>query len=96
MAEKPKTEKKPVLVLRDRLGGVSDGLKEYVKNLNKVRKDLTVALKSGPKTVPELAAAAGLDPKATLWHVMAMRRYGMVAEGKQRGDYFEYVLKEGV
>jgi predicted transcriptional regulator len=96
MAEKPKTEKKAVLVLRDRMGGMSDGLKEYVKGLNKIRRDIIAALKGGPKTVPELARATGLEPKAALWHVMAMRRYGMVVEGERRGDYFEYVLKEGV
>ncbi len=93
MAEK---EKKPILVLRERLGGASDALKDYVKNFTKIRKDLTAALKKGPRTVPDLVQETGHEGKTVLWHLMAMRRYGQLLEGKRRGDYYEYQLKEGV
>lgn len=96
MAEKPKPEKKPILVLRERMGGVSDKLKEYNKNLVKVRKDIAAALRTGPKTIPEIARETGLASKDAMWHVMALRKYGKVVEGSQRDDYFEYMLKEGI
>ena len=96
MVEKAKPEKKPVLVLRDRMGGISEELKGYFKNLQKVRKDITGALRTGPKTVPEIAREVGIPSKDAMWCVMALRRYGQVVEGAQRGDYFEYCLKEGV
>ena len=87
---------KPILVLRERMGGPSESLKTYVKDLNKIRKDIVTALKKGPRTVPDLAKETGLATKDAFWHLMAMRRYGLIAEGSRCGDYFEYVLKEGV
>jgi hypothetical protein len=95
MADRPKPEKKPILVLRERMGGVPDKLKEYNKSLLKARKDISAALRTGPKTVPEIARETGMASKDAMWHVMAMRRYGLIVEGNQRGDYFEYCLKEG-
>ena len=94
MAEKEKAEKarKPILVFRDRMGGASGELKEYVKGFNKIRKDLTAALKKGPRTVPEIARETGIEPKAAMWHIMAMKKYGLVAEGERRGDFYEYAL----
>ena len=69
MADK---EKKPIQQLRDLHGGMSEELKAYYKELNRARKLLKQALKAGPKTVPELARETGLEPPATMWHVMAM------------------------
>ncbi len=93
MMEKKK-EKKPILVLRERMGGPSESLKTYVKDLNKVRKDIVTALKKGPRTVPDLAKETGLATKDALWHLMAMKRYGELVETGQSGDYFAYALKE--
>jgi len=91
MAEK---EKKPIQVLRDRRGGMSDALKEYFKDQNQARKKLKDALKGGEKTVPQLSQETGLPSDKVLWHVMAMKRYGAVAERGHIGDYFTYGLKE--
>jgi len=96
MAEKSKPEKKPILILRDRMGGITEEMKEYFKRFNKIRKDIATALRTGPKTIPEIARETGLASKDAMWHVMAMRRYGAIVEGTRRGDYFEYCLKEGV
>ncbi len=97
MDEKAKTEKerKPVLVFRDRMGGASAELKEHVKVFTRIRKDLTAALKKGPRTIPELARETGIEERTVVWQVMAMKRYGLVVEGRRRGDCYEYALKEG-
>jgi DNA-binding IclR family transcriptional regulator len=42
--------------------------------------------------VPEVAAAAGLSPRETLWMLTAMRKYGSVAEDTQDGSYMRYAL----
>jgi predicted Rossmann fold nucleotide-binding protein DprA/Smf involved in DNA uptake len=59
-----------------------------------MRDKIVAALTDGPKTVPEIAEALGQPlPEVMLW-VMAMRRYGAVAE-KGRPDedgYFHYQL----
>ncbi len=92
--EKPAKEKSPLALLRERRGGMSDELKEYFKVQQQIRKGLREALKEGPKSVPELAAMLKLEKAATLWHVMAMRRYGEVIEAAERNGYPLYSLKE--
>lgn len=89
-----KKPKKPIMVLRERCGGMSDELKAYQKNLRALRKKLGATLKEGPKTVPEIAKACELPSDQALWHVMAMKRYGGVVERGQKGDYYLYGLKE--
>ena len=84
----------PIKVLRERHGGMSAEMKEYYKELNSIRKQLFDALKAGPMTVPELASKCALKSETTMWHVMAMRRYGEVVEDKTQGDYYSYRLKE--
>jgi hypothetical protein len=99
MSEAPQTEKvikekTPLTLLRERRGGMSDELKEYFKEQQRIRKALREALKWGAKSVPEIAAACGLDKQATLWHLMAMRRYGEVVEASEQNNYPLYALKE--
>ena len=93
--EKTTKEKSPLALLRERRGGMSEELKDYYKEQQRVRKLLREALKSGSKSVPELAQAIGLEKPSTLWHVMAMRRYGAVTECAERNGYPVYALKEG-
>lgn len=92
--EKPAKEKTPLTLLRERRGGMSDELKEYFKVQQQTRKWLRKALREGPKSVPELAVLLNLDKSTTLWHVMAMRRYGEVVEAAERDGYPLYCLKE--
>ncbi|MGD0844760.1 MAG: hypothetical protein ABSA06_10375 [Geobacteraceae bacterium] len=92
--EKPAKEKTPLALLRERRGGMSDELKEYFNVQQQTRKGLRKALKEGPKTVPELASLLNLEKSTTLWHVMAMRRYGEVIEAGERNGYPLYALKE--
>lgn len=86
------TAKRPVDLLRERRGGMSAGLKAWVKEQGRVRKLLEGSLKGGAKTVPELAAATRLPSRDVLWHLMAMKKYGRIAEAERRGDYFAYAL----
>jgi predicted transcriptional regulator len=90
MAEKTK---KPIQILRDRHGGMTPELKEYFKDQNQARKKLSDAFKGGARTIPELAKETGLESSVVTWHVMAMKRYGTVAEAGRRGDYYQYAMK---
>jgi hypothetical protein len=94
-ADKPAKEKTPLAILRERRGGMSDELKEYFKEQQRIRKALREALKGGAKSVPELADACALEKSVTLWHVMAMRRYGELYESAELNGYPLYSLKEG-
>jgi DNA-binding IclR family transcriptional regulator len=54
--------------------------------------ELLAALASGPRTIPEIARELGVPTReATLW-VMALRRYGRVAEMPKSAEeeYYRY------
>jgi DNA-binding transcriptional ArsR family regulator len=91
--QKQAREKQPIAVLRERRGGMSAEMKAYYERFKEVRKLLKAALAEGFATVPQLAAATKLPSAEVLWHVMALREYGLVREGEQRGDYLTYALK---
>jgi len=87
-------QKKPIQILRERMGGLSDRMKSYIKDHRFVRSKLTEALKKGQRTVPEIAAETGIESQVVMWHLMAMKRYGTVQEGTRKGEFFLYMLKE--
>jgi pyruvate/2-oxoglutarate dehydrogenase complex dihydrolipoamide acyltransferase (E2) component len=66
--------------------------RRHNKALSPLRRKIKKALADGPRTVPALAAAMEASTDDVLWHVMAMRAYGQVAEDEQEGDYFSYRL----
>lgn len=76
-------------------GPVPQELRDRVAAQNKAQKAILDALKGGPKTVPEIADAAGLAHDKTIWHVAALRKYGRIADVPGRGDWPKYELKGG-
>ena len=95
MNESKKPEWRDALrIFRERMGGLTDGRKSYLKADRDTRKALREALKSGPKTVPELTHQLNLPSQNVMWYVMALKRYGEVVEAGQAGEYLRYALKE--
>ena len=88
-ADKPK---RAIEVLRERHGGMSKELKEYFNEQQKIYKALRAALKTGPRTVPELAKECSLPSPIVMWHLMALRRYGQVLDGPEENGYLRYTL----
>ena len=89
----PARSRRPLEVLRERHGGISPQLKEYFNSQQRVYKALRAALKSGPHTVPQLAAECQLPSPTVMWHLMALRRYGEVLDGPEQNGYLLYTLK---
>ena len=87
-------EKKPIQVLRERRGGVPKDLLAKNREQKRLLKRLKEALRDGPRTVPEVAAETGVGAGEILWYLMALKKFGEVAEGEERDGYFEYSLKE--
>jgi predicted Rossmann fold nucleotide-binding protein DprA/Smf involved in DNA uptake len=81
--------------LTEMRGPVPKELRDYVAAQNKAQQAIIKALKEGPKSVPEIAAASGLTPERALWHLSGLRKYGKVADVPGRGDYPKYSLKSG-
>jgi len=79
---------------RERMGGLTEARKAYAKTDRETRQAVRDALRSGPKTVPAIAAETKVSGQAVLWHLMALKRYGELTEAGRAGDYFLYALKE--
>lgn len=95
VAAKAEKAKSALAALRESRGGVSAEMRTWLKDQQDVRKKLRASLAAGARTVPELAGACSLDPARVLWHLMAMRRYGEVADAGERDRYVLYALKKG-
>ena len=95
VAAKAGRAKSALAALRESRGGVSAEMKAWLKDQQDVRKKLRAALAGGPRTIPDLAVAIGLEAGRVLWHLMAMRRYGEIAEAGERERYVLYALKQG-
>ncbi|HYL81845.1 MAG TPA: hypothetical protein VEU07_13585 [Candidatus Acidoferrum sp.] len=81
-------------LFRERMGGLTEARKVYLKADRETRKALRAALKTGPQTVPDLARQLDLPSQQVMWYVMALRRYGEVVEVGRSRDYPRYALKE--
>lgn len=87
-------EKASLKDLRQERQLVVERVAAHVKELNRIRKMVTDSLKDGPKTVPAVAEATGIPSRTVFWHLIAMRKYGKVAEAGQEDDYPTYRLIE--
>jgi predicted transcriptional regulator len=81
--------------LRETHAETVDAAQAYLKEQQNLRKIIRTALKAGPMTIPEIAAASGLPANTVIWHVMAMKKYDLVAEVGQELEYYQYALSEG-
>lgn len=72
-------------------------LREIMRDEMVMKDRIAAFLEHGPKTVPEIAAGLGCPGKEVVFWVMAMRRYGKLAERGRPDDegYFQYELTGG-
>ena len=57
-----------------------------------IRRQICQAMGDAPKTVPEVAEAAGLPADQVLWHLTAMKKYDLAVETGMGGEYYLYQL----
>ncbi len=81
--------------LNETRGPIPKELRDYVVAQNKAQQGILKALKEGPKSVPELAAASGLSAEKALWQLTGLRKYGKVEDIPGRGAYPKYTVKKG-
>jgi hypothetical protein len=87
-AKKPGT----IAAYKELHGQASAELLERVREQNHVKAAVRRALAEGPMTPPEVARATELTPREALWMLIALRKYGVVEEDGQDGDYVRYAL----
>jgi len=81
--------------LRERHQTTVDQTRALLKEQQTVRRQICQQLRGGPRIVPEISAATGLPAHEVLWHLTAMKKYDLVAEAGQCGEYYLYhMVKE--
>ncbi len=81
--------------LRDEHQDSVERTRERLKEQTAIRRQICQALRSGPKIVPEVAEATRIPSNEVLWHMTAMKKYGLIVEVGQCGEYYQYALVEG-
>ena len=75
----------------DRVNSI-DSTREHLKTQKAIRREICQAMQQGAATVPEIAASSGLPSHQVLWHLTAMKKYDLVIEVGQCGEYYQYEL----
>lgn len=65
-----------------------------LKEQKAIRKVICQPIRAEAKTVPEIANLTGLPSDHVLWHVTAMKKYGLVVENGMCGEYYLYQMAE--
>lgn len=65
-----------------------------LKEQNAMRRKITQVMRDAAKTVPEIATETELPAHEVLWHVTAMKKYGLVQEMGMDGEYYLYQMAE--
>jgi predicted transcriptional regulator len=94
MTDRKAMNREALKALREQRPAETEAAQARLKEQVKIEREITRVLKDGPNTVPALAEATGFPTQAVFWHLIAMKKYGQVAEAEQEGDYFRYRLTD--
>lgn len=61
-----------------------------LKTQKQIDNKICQAVRENPKTVPEVAELIGLPANEVLWHVAALKKYGILEEAGACGMYYLY------
>jgi hypothetical protein len=81
-----------IAAYKERHGQASAELLERVRVQNHAKAAVRRALAKGALTPPEVAQAAEISPREAFWTLMALRKYGVVVDDGEDGDYVRYAL----
>ena len=73
---------------------VSDEIKAKSKAYAKMKRTIKNALKTGKKTIPEIAKETGIHPEQITYYLMTIRKFHEVVEDEvdDMDEYFYYKL----
>ncbi len=63
-----------------------------LKEQKAIRRQICQPMREDPKAVPELAEITGIPADQVLWHVTALKKYGLVVENGMCGEYYLYQM----
>ena len=65
-----------------------------LKEQKAIRRQLCQPMRGEPKAIPEIAEITGIPSDEVLWHITAMKKYGLVTEKGMCGEYYLYQTVE--
>jgi predicted transcriptional regulator len=82
--------------LREEHAATVERTRAFFKEQKHVQQEIGKVIREQPKTVLEVAEATGIATHEVLWHLTAMKKYGLVAETGMCGDYplYQRVVEE--
>ena len=85
-----------LIELRKQHGERVKQAQQLFKAQQSVRKTLERAMQDAPHSVPQLAEQTDISAHEILWHIAAMKKYGLVEETgtDESGDYYLYGLSK--
>ncbi len=89
--EKKAKKKLTVQLLRETRKPPKENV-ERQKEQRKIIKAIKEALKSGPKTIPQIAEETGLKSDDVVWYLFSLRKYGEIQEVEEVDGYYTYKL----
>jgi predicted transcriptional regulator len=92
MKNKEEAKKRAILLkrLREEHKETVARTQALLKEQKAIRREICKHMRETPKVVPELAEMVGLPADQVLWHVTAMKKYGLVVETGMCGEYYLY------
>ena len=99
MIDKTLKPKEKTQVLKERREEYKDTVgrtRALLKTNQEIHRLICEAIREDPKTVPEVAAIVGMPTNDVLWHIIAMKKYDIVAETGKRGEYYLYQRVEEI
>jgi predicted transcriptional regulator len=80
--------------VRDQHQETVERTRALLKEQQVVRRQICQQLRDGPRIVPEIAEATGLPAHKVLWHITAMKKYDLIIEVGQCGEYYQYAMAQ--
>ena len=87
-----RTDKETLKALREKRQAAIARARHNIQENNRIIKSIREQISAAPKTIPEIAAALGMDTAKVLLFVAGLKKYGQVVEGPKAGGYFKYGL----
>jgi predicted transcriptional regulator len=76
--------------LRQTRAATVTATQRLLKEQQATRKLINAEISSQARTVPDISQAIGLPAGQVLWHLMAMKKYGLIEESGMEGQYYLY------
>jgi hypothetical protein len=89
-----RNDKDAMKALRTARHSVVQEAREKIKTQHRDIKQIKDQLRSGGKTVPQIAHATEIDTDLVLRYVSGLRKYGELIEGPKADGYFTYALAD--